>query len=617
MFDYHYYRNTPPEESVPREIAEIRAVMARHGEVKPIWVTESGITTRTGDKEGTYPLQASLIVRNHLVCFAVGVERFFYFDLQNWYDDPDGEWDSMLGLVEAGGEKKPSFDAYRTMVQEVDYLDIIGPCDAFGNGVEAVLMHDMNSNEYKLAIWALEGEPREVEIALAGSGATLVHPYGEREQLSATNGTTTITIDHHPRYVHGVDGLAYIGHAGAQLAPAMMILAESESASFTIETHPLLQNPEWKFAGSQRPSALTLDTNTGIVSYEGGLKGAVHDVSLVVELTHGPENDRRTHRLERNGWVETISKFGITMRPIPRGDEILIQGTIANQGRDSAEGEPRVIRRTLGGEETLLQLDNTILEPNAALEVSPAVDAQKFTGLGESASYFLEFAGARSRPTHVYTAGFGEDNLPTVDGDLSEWDGKPAIRLGDEEQLLRVHGGWSRENSSARVWAHFTRDAVYIGANITDDDPMRNDREPVSLWQGDALELYLGLGGPSARTVLDKSQDFQIGIAPNSSLGRPVAFLFHKDLLLENAEVVAKKTEKGYAMEAMIPIADLGFEGELSAGSMVGFDVILDDFDEGDWAPAGNTAGRSLVWNGTSMNWIDPSNWGVAVLVGE
>lgn len=617
VFDYHYYRDTPPERHVAREIAEIRAVMARHGEVKPIWVTESGITTRTSDKEATYPLQASLIVRNHLICFAIGVERFFYFDLQNWYDDADGEWDSMLGLVEAGGEKKPSFDAYRTMVEEVDYIDIIGRCDAFGDGVEAVLMHDAESNEYKLAIWSPEEEPREVQIALAGESATIVHPYGERDILNATGGIATLIIDRHPRYVHNVDGLVYIGHAGAHLQPAMVILAENETAPLAIATHSLMENPEWKILESTHPKAIKVDADSGKVAYEGGLKNGVHDVVLAVELTHGPAGDRRTVRLERSAWVETISKFAITMHPIPRGEEIALQGTIANQGRENATGTPRVIRLTAAGEETIVELSETALSGGAALDVSPTVSSGEFVDLRESASYFLEYAGARSRPTNVYTASFGGESLPKVDGELSEWEGKPAIRLGEEEQLVRVHGGWSTDDLSARVWAHFTEDAVYIAADITDDDPMRNDKEPVSMWQGDALELYLGLGGPSARTVLDKTQDFQIGIAPDSSLGKPVVFLFHKDVILEGATVAAQKTERGYAMEAMIPIAELGFEGKLTANSLVGFDVIVDDFDDGDWAPAGNTAGRSLVWNGTSMNWIDPSNWGVAVLVKE
>ena len=83
VFDYHYYRNNPPEKEVPAELADIRALMNRYGDDKPIWISETGVSGMIAGKPESYEKQAALVVRNQLLCLASGVKRIFYFDLQN------------------------------------------------------------------------------------------------------------------------------------------------------------------------------------------------------------------------------------------------------------------------------------------------------------------------------------------------------------------------------------------------------------------------------------------------------------------------------------------------------------------------------------------------------
>jgi len=113
--------------------------------------------------------------------------------------------------------------------------------------------------------------------------------------------------------------------------------------------------------------------------------------------------------------------------------------------------------------------------------------------------------------------------------------------------------------------------------------------------------------------VLDKKVDFQVGIAPDCEKKRPIVFLFHEDRILEDAKVAAQKTQTGYVIEASIPLKHFG-SPVLSSGSLLGLDAAINDLDKADWAPLGNDPGCALMWNGTIRNWIDPSNWGMAVL---
>jgi hypothetical protein len=71
-------------------------------------------------------------------------------------------------------------------------------------------------------------------------------------------------------------------------------------------------------------------------------------------------------------------------------------------------------------------------------------------------------------------------------------------------------------------------------------------------------------------------------------------------------------------MEAAIPLSTYEVKPEaLTDGTLLGFDVALNDRDAEDIAPMDNMPGCALMWNGSGMNWIDPSGWGIVVLRDE
>jgi hypothetical protein len=57
-------------------------------------------------------------VRTYAIALSSGAERVFWFNLQ--------DWDEYWGIVRQNLERKPSFDAYRAMVKQLDGKRVAG-----------------------------------------------------------------------------------------------------------------------------------------------------------------------------------------------------------------------------------------------------------------------------------------------------------------------------------------------------------------------------------------------------------------------------------------------------------------------------------------------------------
>lgn len=623
VFDYHYYRSGDPEDEVPEEIADIRALMRRYGDDKPIWLSETGVPSPIRKKPESYERQAALVVRNHLLCLASGVERIFYFDLQNWKDDPGSSWDSFLGLVEAGEAKKPAFRAYQTMVKEVGDRPVLGRCRNLGRGVESVLIHDPARDEYSLAVWLRKaGKKKKVDVVCDPVDVKIVHPYGEIEMRpllrpplpGQSSRILSLEVDQRPLFVHSVHKNAYLPQVAVRLVPEKMEATAGGQHELRLEIDPALDLEGRVEIRPQLPDGIEWNPQTGKLSVRENLAPGEKEIRAEILLTPGGKGQRQTLRLERTAKVIFLPSLSLALRPYGEDGELKVQATLGNQSSRSISGRIRLEETAAGQTRTIAETARRKLPARQKKRFDLSVEPQTIQSYRQSAIWRLKFAEAGSNPFRVYPALLSAQG-PEIDGRLDEWRGLPKLALDHPSQIIRGGEGWGPAECFAEVSLWFTPESVCIGAWVKDDDPMHNPHPPNLLWKGDALELYLGFQGPAKRTVINKAHEFQIGIAPNCSLGRPIVFLFHEDRILNSAAVAAQKTEMGYTLEAAIPLSEFGESANaLNKGILLGFDVALDDLDAGDWAPEGNDPGRALMWNGTGMNWIDPSGWGMAVL---
>ncbi|GAB4317728.1 MAG: hypothetical protein Kow0059_10920 [Candidatus Sumerlaeia bacterium] len=628
VFDYHYYRNGPPEKVVPRELAEIRALMARYGdEDKPIWISEFGVAAPIKNKTTSYDLQASLVVRNHLVALAEGVEKLFYFDLQNWNDTPGESWDSKLGLVEAGGEKKPSFYAYQTMVRVVDHTDVLGRVAGLGDGVEGVLLRDPARRDYVLAAWTAGDntattitvlcEPRDVTV-INYLGQTTCHPMIPPPQPGQRSRTLALPVNHHPQYIRGVLGGVYLPGAGAAFVPGLLRLSPGESRPLKFRVHPSLDVKDLTILAVDAPAGLVWDRSSQILSAGEGIRAGVYEIRARGAAVVPDFPDATPIEFTATASIEIIPALTLLLRPDLNDGQLTAQLTVINQSQLTSSGRLVLLDHDADRpdvETVLAEMAAFTVDSGASRSVEFPLDLNGLLARRRPSTWRATMGDISSRPFSVYPITYRAAGA-VVDGRLDEWAGIEPVRLNRSDQLQRGAEGWTPDEVSGMVRVWVTSNTLFLAADVTDDQPFYNPHQPVEIWRGDAIELYLGFKGPTRRTVIDKTIEFQLGLAPTYADGAPIAFYFHADRRLNLARVAAEQAPAGWTLEAEIVLSELG-DFTLKPGDVIGFDVAINDLDPGDWAPEGNDPGRVLMWNGTGNNWIDPSGWGMAVIVPE
>ncbi len=617
LFDYHYYRNYPPESEVPREIAEIRALMRRYGEEKPIWISESGVSSSLGKEKKAFDLQASYVARNHLLCFGLGVQKFFYFDLQNWFDTEESAWDSQLGLVTAAGERKPSFFAYQTLVREIEGREIIGLCEGMGEEEYAILLHDPRTGEFTLAAWlGNDAESREIPVAIKGRMCSITHSLGEiTTRNTGPDARLAIPLDRHPRYVTPVDPEVYLPMAGIRRDPALSLIAPGESIPFQILAAPLLGDPVVRSLEIQAGEGFSWDEALGVLTLNANLPPGRYPITALARVEVGQPGARRALEITRHAEVEVISVFEVALRPYREDGALFSEIRLGNLSSASMTETPRLLEiRADGGRRELAALAPQALPAGESRQLTVPMPAGLGLDYKGETQWIATYGAFSSKPFRVYAAPLSAEG-PRVDGDLDDWSHIPFFEIASESQVLRNVGVWSPASASLRAGVWFTPATVYFAAEVNDDDPAFNPFEAKEIWRGDAMEFYLGLRGPTRRTVINKEFEYQIGIAPAFAGKRPLLFWFHKDEEIRAGEIQVRKTASGYQVEAAIPLSAIQApQIVFNEGDFIALDLALDDLDNGDSAPAANDPGRALMWNGGPMNWIDPSGWGLAVL---
>lgn len=618
IFDYHYYRGNP-EPEVPMELAEIRAVLWRYGFEKPIWLTEMGVGSIPSSDMEAQRRQASLVIRNHLLCLGLGVERIFYFDLQNWYDDKPDEWDSQLGLVTADGQKKRSFYAYRHMVERLEGSDFVGMIGNGERGVFQVLARDRRTGELTLAAWKWTGGEEDLTLQRGprfranfhSSTAEASDMLGEnavgRPTVDGRGVTVKIGLD--PVYVRGVAPEVYLPRAGVRFERPLTILAPGERTPLRLFVHPTLRRGQARVEVSRTdlPSGVRWDADGQTLRVDGNATPGRKRIRAQVAVDF--QGLRQTVPIEAH--VDVVPTVNVRFRPTTEDGNVIGRVLLENQTSRRIGSEVRLESAFTPEVQNYATSDRITLTGGQNVHVDlalPKPDRESF--------YRATFAGNASRPVGITVVKLS-DSGPDIDGDLSDWEGLPAMTLNEVRQLVAPSPGWTPDRASAVAHVWLTPTTLYLAADVRDQGPI-NTEEARLMWRQDSLEFYIGFAGPTGRTVLDKAVEFQIGVAPVLANRGATVFWFHEDNILDTARVATRNTPTGWTVEAAIPLDALRLDpsrfGGIRDGMVIGLDVKLNDYDAGDWAPLGNVPGRMLVWSGDGMNWIDPARWGIGVV---
>lgn len=212
---------------------------------------------------------------------------------------------------------------------------------------------------------------------------------------------------------------------------------------------------------------------------------------------------------------------------------------------------------------------------------------------------------------------FALNELPTIDGDLSEWEDKPWAFVDSADQLTfgdpaqwtgagdlsgRISYGWDAEN-------------LYIALDIN-DDVIVQQYTGTNIWRGDHVELWfdtqLQLDFDSAQAGDD---DFQLGISPGDFASvQPDIFIWTPPTLEDvyaSIDFAVKRQPNGYSAELRIPATVL--KGlRLATDHTIGA-----SFDPSDTDTPGGSDQETMLSTAPLTQWGTPTLWNNLILQGS
>ncbi|KPK41654.1 MAG: hypothetical protein AMJ78_04885 [Omnitrophica WOR_2 bacterium SM23_29] len=200
-----------------------------------------------------------------------------------------------------------------------------------------------------------------------------------------------------------------------------------------------------------------------------------------------------------------------------------------------------------------------------------------------------------------------------IDGSFEEYlNITPNIKMDNDSFEKLGYNPWEgREDLSADIYLFWDDENLYVTARVFDDIPFVNNQEGSDIWNGDCLEVTLGTDEKAdPKRIFFVKGDYQIGLSPGNNKDiKPSDWIWRKDDYAGGIEVASGKVERGYLIESKIPFKVLdGFKPR--AGRQIGFDVVVDDADK-------DVRELQFAWTGTKNFYMDPSEWGIAVLAGR
>ena len=179
-----------------------------------------------------------------------------------------------------------------------------------------------------------------------------------------------------------------------------------------------------------------------------------------------------------------------------------------------------------------------------------------------------------------------------IDGQLEE-------SFWDLSNQISINLGAS--NNTANFGVLWDDNYLYIGVNVVDEKLCINGRQG---WYDDGVEIYID-GNYSQGTTLDQYDRLFV---------KPVNSYWIQEAEERSEGVIHQwiETNDGYSMEFAIPWDN--FNTSPAAGMNIGFDVVVNDDDNCDYA---YNLPSQLLWSGNSNYYKNPSLWGKLLLSAE
>lgn len=185
-----------------------------------------------------------------------------------------------------------------------------------------------------------------------------------------------------------------------------------------------------------------------------------------------------------------------------------------------------------------------------------------------------------------------------IDGNFNDWPVTLPFILDSHSQIVEGLVDSSDEHQGI-IYCFFDKTNLYIFANVTDSTPCMNDKIGTDIWQGDAVEGYVGFREDKRSSY--GLEDFQFGITLN--VDKQKTWIWAQlQISMKGINSIVVKTDTGCILEAKIPLSNFELDS-ISPGTPLWIDFAIDNSTDGKFRKS------QYTWCGDREGWTDPSSW--------
>ena len=578
---------------------ELKELMSQYGEMKPVWATEIGFSTYTGDTGYTRIGQAAASVRMNTVNRAYGlydvITQYSFHDrarpehqeynwgLVNSWSDPNlpdnGAKESYLAMAAHN-----YFCGADTVVKNKD-ADIEARW-------YAVDFYNERIGKDALILMAA-GEPVVNSYKLGCKSLELYDLYGNKmSTLVSDDGVYTFPMNKVPYYAVGsFTSFEKTDAKGTIVADSVRkVCSPDDEIEFNFT---LMDRSKNLSLSVEEINGVTVKENKGFINGKAKIileTSAEVSGELSVTINASDENGNTYYSTKHVLEIEAPISINVKSEEAVPGSKTHWKATVevtnVSQARQlngtvSVTGpadvsvicKPREFKNLAPGKSItfIFNLPERIVKPTVDLEITTVLS----NGLSYKNTSTMDFA------TAVYA-----ENKPVIDGIASpgEWIGS---WVGAREKKdIRENDKWKGpEDLSFSGTVMWDEDTFYLMSIVTDDiySTVYTPNEPRYSYRGDNIQF-----GLDERLEINAAETSDINELSMGSLRGWGDFVFRhnsyhgldKNVLVENVDICIKRYDTYTVYEAAIPFEEIFYEGfEIDTSRPYRFSVMINEND--------------------------------------
>lgn len=565
--------STGPEAgNLAADLRRLKALLKQYNAANTrIWITEMGnrtipdpyIAAGKPQPSGrvTEQQQANYLVRSYAIALSEGVERVFWFNLQDW---PNETWGT---ITEKDWRRKPSWYAYRAMASMLTGKKLINAREANGDTHFVGLFSDEASTRKGLgAIAWNEGPPSVVnltgtpviDISLPANGLSAPPVISEHR----TN-PSGVVVNEEPVYFTGNSGIRFGSPVQIAATPGSVAAGDPLRISISAKKGTATRSGQIKaFQNQGVPVLYSRDSHTPVPN---GLRRGVQGGLVVGNVP--PGDYLAGYRLPNGsvaaGSVRVVPAVSVSVQPNPvQGSDLSVVFTNHSSRRISASATVDMVGNRTDG------LTHIELAPHEVMTMSVSNAQMPSAQLTEPLPVSVTLtapSGAASWSGNVYfwSAGAKKPGPPLVLDSAQDWQSQD--------------GSWTGpEDLSVTMTARYDKQRLYLHADVL-DDVFSQPYVLGEVWRGDAFQIAID---PQWSGKPDASDATEFALALTAD-GPQVYRWTGKAGLMPGADLKVRRDGLRTTYDASIPWNEVGISA-IKPPQTIGFAFILNDSDGKD-----------------------------------